>query len=152
MNNHNQYSSHRPTLMAFVHRALFTWFMLLVLLILIVLRLDKRIQWNWFIVFIPLWFYECILLMCVFFYLMSQWKYMAVDRFSKVRRHIFWLTIIVLLMSSQMTLCLKLENAAMNISMFSVMAPVWIILPLVLVDVFFTLIKSRRSNHCWLKE
>lgn len=148
MKNHNQYSSHRLTLMAFVHRALFTWFLLLVLLILIVLRLDKRILWNWFIVFIPLWFYECILLMCVFFNLMSQCKNMGVDRFSKVQRKMFWLTIIVLLMSSQMTLCLKLENAAMKISMFNVMAPVWIILPLVLVDVFFTLIKRSRSNHC----
>lgn len=134
--------------MAFVHRALLTWFLLLVLLILIVLRLDKRIHWNWFIVFIPLWFYECILLMNVFFNLMSQCKNMAVDRFSKVQRNMFWLTIIVLLMSSQMTLCLKLENAAMNISMFNVMAPVWIILPLSLVDVFFTLIKRSRSNHC----
>lgn len=133
--------------MAFFHRALFTWIVLLALLILIELRLDKSIQWNWFIVFTPLWFYECILLICLFFSLMSQCiNGMALDRFSKVQRKIFWLTFIVLLMSSQIALCLKLENAAMNISMFNVMTPLWIISPLLLVDVFFTLIQRSRSS------
>lgn len=136
--------------MAFLHRALFTWFLLLVFLILLVLRLDNRIQWNWFIVFIPLWFYECILLICVFFNLMSHCKN-GIDRFSNlVQRKIWCLTIIVLKMASQMTCCLKLENQSMNISMFYVMAPVWIILPLLLVDVFYTLIKRSRNSYCWL--
>lgn len=132
--------------MAVLHRALFTWFILLVFLILLVLRLDARIQWNWFIVFIPLWFYDCILLIYVFFNMMSQCKN-GRDRFStSVQRKLWYLSAIVLKMGSQMTCCLKLENPVIHISAFYVMAPIWILLPLLITDVFFSLIK-RSSNR-----
>lgn len=136
--------------MALLHRALFTWFLLLVFLILIVLRLDKRIQWNWFIVFIPLWFYEFILLICSFFNLMSHCKnVVGLDRFSNLaQRKLMCFFIILLLMVSQTILCLKLEYAEMNISLFDVMVPVWVIMPVILVDLFLSLLKRSRSSYC----
>ncbi|XP_076178907.1 transmembrane protein 60 [Ptiloglossa arizonensis] len=60
--------------MAVVHRALFTWFILLIFLILLDLRLDQRIQWNWFIVFIPMWLYDHILLIYRVFNMISHCK------------------------------------------------------------------------------
>ena len=48
--------------MAVLHRALFTWFICLIFLILLVLRLDERTRWSWFIVFIPMWLYDSILI------------------------------------------------------------------------------------------
>ncbi|CAB0038867.1 unnamed protein product [Trichogramma brassicae] len=60
--------------MAVLHRALFTWFNLLIFLILLVLRLDHRIQWNWFIVFIPMWLYDNILLVYIAFHMILSCK------------------------------------------------------------------------------
>lgn len=71
--------------MAVLHRALFTWFNLLIFLILLVLRLDQRIQWNWFIVFIPMWLYDNILLIYVTFNMILFCKN-AHDRLVSLRR------------------------------------------------------------------
>lgn len=134
--------------MAVLHRALFTWFVLLVFLILLVLRLDSRIQWNWFIVFIPLWFYDCILLTYVFFNMLSHCKN-GLDRFSNsVQRKFWYLSAIVLKIASQMICCVKLEKSSIHISSFYVMAPIWILLPLLLTDVFFSLV--MRSSNTYL--
>jgi hypothetical protein len=71
--------------MAVLHRALFTWFNLLIFLILLVLRLDQRIQWNWFIVFIPMWLYDNILLIYIAFNMILFCKN-AHDRLISLRR------------------------------------------------------------------
>lgn len=73
--------------MAVLHRALFTWFNLLIFLILLVLRLDHRIQWNWFIVFIPMWLYDSILLIYILFNMISHCKN-GHDRASSLRRKV----------------------------------------------------------------
>ena len=53
--------------MAVLHRALCTWFVCLIFLILLVLRLDERTRWSWFIVFIPMWLYDGILIVYLAF-------------------------------------------------------------------------------------
>merc|ERR1719339_932069 len=58
--------------MAVLHRAFFTWFICLMFLILLVLRLDERVRWSWFIVFIPLWLYDSILLIYLIFSMVSH--------------------------------------------------------------------------------
>lgn len=73
--------------MAVLHRALFTWFNLLIFLILLVLRLDLRIQWNWFIVFIPMWLYDNILLIYIIFNMISHCKN-GLDRASSLKRKV----------------------------------------------------------------
>lgn len=71
--------------MPLIHRALFTWFILLIFLVLLVLRLDQRIQWNWFIVFIPMWLYDNILLIYIIFNMISYCKN---GRVSSLRREV----------------------------------------------------------------
>lgn len=73
--------------MAVLHRALFTWFNILIFLILLVLRLDQRIQWNWFIVFIPMWLYDNNLLIYIVFNMISHCKN-GHDRVSSLRRKV----------------------------------------------------------------
>ena len=53
--------------MAVLHRALCTWFVCLIFLILLVLRLDERTRWSWFIVFIPMWLYDGFLIVYLTF-------------------------------------------------------------------------------------
>jgi len=125
--------------MAVLHRALFTWLVLLVFLILLVLRLDSRTQWNWFIVFVPLWVYDSILLIYVLINMISLCKGYP-ERMSVVRRKVWYIVAIILKMATQIILCLKLEYPSWNISIIFVMLPMWTLLPVLLVDVFITLI------------
>ncbi|XP_014240068.1 transmembrane protein 60 [Cimex lectularius] len=132
--------------MAVLHRALFTWFVLLVFLVLLVLRLDSRIQWNWFIVFIPLWFYDSILMIYVFFNMMSYCRN-SVDRLpNSVQRKLWYLLAILLKLISIIILCLKLENIISNIPTVYIMIPIWILMPFMISDVFMSLIKSSRNR------
>lgn len=126
-------------IMAVLHRALFTWFILLVFLILLVLRLDSRTQWNWFIVFVPLWVYDSILLIYVLFNMISLCKN-SHERMSIVRRKVWYIMAIIFKMATQIILCLKLEYPSWNISIIFVMLPMWTLLPVLLIDVFITLV------------
>ena len=61
-------------IMAFHHRALWTWFIILIFLILLVLRLDEQTGWPWFIVFIPMWLYDAILFLYLMFNMIMHCK------------------------------------------------------------------------------
>ncbi|KAK7872838.1 hypothetical protein R5R35_006710 [Gryllus longicercus] len=130
--------------MAVLHRALFTWFVFLVFLILLVLRLDMRTQWNWFIVFIPLWIYDFILIVYVIVNIVSSCRNVH-DRIWNPLRNKGWYALgIVLKMASQIMLCLKLQNPTWPVSVYGIMVPLWILLPALLTDVFITLLRMSR--------
>lgn len=120
--------------MALVHRALFTWFILLVFLIFIVLRMDSRIQWNWFVIFTPFWIYNTFLIMYTVFNIASYCKMNYI-----FRREMIYLFHIIMLVAFQIMAALKLD-AFINISSFYMMAPLWFILTSSAVIVFCTLI------------
>lgn len=125
--------------MAVLHRALFTWFVLLVFFILLVLRLDSRTHWNWFIVFVPLWLYDLILLVYVLFYAVSQCKGHCGGRVAATRT---WsVAAVTLKMTAQVVLCLALEYPSWQLSVYWVMAPLWLFLPVLVVAVFISLIR-----------
>ena len=75
--------------MAVLHRALCTWFICLIFLILLVLRLDERTRWSWFIVFIPMWLYDSILLLYLTFNLVRHCKRPHNRNFKSMRRKIW---------------------------------------------------------------
>jgi len=128
--------------MAVLHRALFTWFICLMFLILLVLRLDERVRWSWFIVFIPLWLYDFILLIYLVFSMISHCR-TSHDRFPRtVMRKIWYIFLVVLQQAAQIMLCIKLENNGIDLSLFYVMIPVWIILSASTVDVFLSLFEK----------
>ncbi|XP_063978755.1 transmembrane protein 60 [Diachasmimorpha longicaudata] len=129
--------------MAVLHRALFTWFNLLIFLILLVLRLDQRIQWNWFIVFIPMWLYDNILLTYVVFNMISHCKN-GHDRINTLRRKGWYVLAVLLKFSAQILICLKLETPQWSLPAKAVLAPVWVLLPALAVDVFIHLIQQSR--------
>jgi len=118
--------------MAVVHRALLTWFIALIFLILVVLRLDKRVRWSWLIVFVPMWLYDCILLMYLIFLMASNSR---CQRGSG--RHIFCLGALILKVTAEILTCLRLEGS--DLKLYYVMIPVWIGLPILTLDVFMSL-------------
>ncbi len=124
-----------------LHRALCSWFICLIFLILLVLRLDKRIWWSWFIVFIPMWLYDSILLLYLTFNLVTHHN----RTFKSMRRRVWNLTCALLKLTAQIMLCLKLdlENnkdyPGFKLPLYYVMIPVWIVLPVASVDIFYTM-------------
>lgn len=54
------------------YRALLTWFILLAFLILIVLRLDDKLAWNWFIVLIPMWLLDMTIVIYIAVFMIRQ--------------------------------------------------------------------------------
>merc|ERR1712227_694149 len=129
--------------MAVLHRALFTWFICLMFLILLALRLDKRVRWSWFIVFIPLWLYDTILLVYLVFSMISHCR-SSRDRFQKtIIRKIWNIFLVVLqLIAAQIALCIKLDDNGIHIPLFYVMIPVWIILSTSTIAFFNLYLKS----------
>ena len=122
--------------MAVLHRALFTWFICLMFLILLALRLDKRVRWSWFIVFIPLWLYDTILLVYLVFSMISHCR-------SSIVRKIWNIFLVVLkLIAAQIALCIKLDGKGIEIPLFYVMIPVWIILSTSTIAVFQFLLEK----------
>lgn len=127
--------------MAVLHRALCTWFICLIFLILLVLRLDERIWWSWFIVFIPMWLYDTILLLFLTFKLVTHCKRHQNRTFKSMRRKIWNLACAILKLVAQIMLCLKLdfeqkEDSNFKLPLYYVMIPVWIVLPVTVIDVF----------------
>ena len=128
--------------MAVLHRALFTWFICLMFLILLALRLDKRVRWSWFIVFIPLWLYDTILLIYLVFSMISQCR-SSRDRFEKtIIRKIWNIFIVLQLIATQIMLCIKLDDNGIDIPLFYVMIPVWLILSTSSIAVFQSLFEK----------
>jgi len=135
--------------MAVLHRALCTWFICLIFLILLVLRLDKRTKWSWFIVFIPMWLYDSILLLYLTFHLVRHCRRPHNRNFKSMRRKIWNLVLVILKLTAQIMLCLKLEmengtNSPTKLPLYYVMIPVWIILPVTVFDVSFNLYRQSQ--------
>lgn len=132
--------------MAILHRALFTWFIFLVFLILLCLRLESRTHWNWFIVFIPMWVYDSILLIYVLFHMISHCRN-GIERFrGTINKHVWYIAAIGLKMAAQIIICIKLEYTKGNLPIYVVMTPIWMLLPVLSVEVFMHLIKHSSGS------
>ena len=125
------------------HRALFTWFLLLVFLILLVLRLDGKTSWNWFIVFIPMWLFDSIMLIYVTLKIITHCKNGHDSWWITMHRKIWYLVAVFLKLTFQATLCAKLEYQK-NIALYYAFIPLWIVLIGVCVDVLKDLIHLYR--------
>lgn len=133
------YFGTRTSRMAVFHRGLFTWFIIAVFLILLSLRLEDRTGWNWFIVFIPVWLYDIILLIYVIFHLTSHCKHDTEG--TSLNSHIWYIIAVILKMVAQIMLCLKLQYK-LNLTIYQVMIPVWILFPIMVVGVTHKLYKT----------
>lgn len=131
----------QPT-MTLVHRALFTWFVTLNFVIFLSLRLELRTQWNFFIVFIPLWVFDAILLVYVIIRIITKWRNLA--RLKELLIGYQWYIAAVLLkIAGQTMICLKLEYPQLDIPIYVTMIPIWALLSSTVTYVFIKLIHSK---------
>ncbi len=157
--------------MAVLHRALCTWFVCLIFVVLLCLRLDERTRWSWFIVFIPMWLYDGLLLIYLVFEMVTIRKSPRVSAtLWNVRRKAWYLACVLLKLATQIMVCIKLENmgsgssvgqadaaaaaasgdsaasSPLDIPLYYIMIPLWIVLPITIVDLFVNNLMS--ANVC----
>lgn len=131
--------------MGFVHRALYTWFVVLVFLILLCLRLESRNSWSWFLIFTPLWIYSAVLLIYISIKILSKWRNVLfrISTLKEIFVEYRWSVGAVLLMLViQFNICMLLESPHSTYSIFFVMGPTWVLLTSCIVFVFYKLISS----------
>ncbi|CAL1548096.1 unnamed protein product [Lymnaea stagnalis] len=128
--------------MAAVHKALFTWFIILVFFIIFVLRADGKVECNWFLIFIPMWLFDGAVITYIIVNIIMHFRSAYnpnVDRNDMTKRRKYALVICTLLkLVFQFLLCLRLEN--FNISLYFVLIPLWTLFIAGLVDNFCVLI------------
>lgn len=128
--------------MTIVHRSLYTWFIHLIFLIVLCLRLDPRTYWNWFLVFIPLWIFDANLLIFVIFEIIKKWR--NLNRLKELLlKYQFYIAGVFLKIASEVLICLKLEYQHLEINIFAVFIPIWILLSSMIVYVLLNLMKAR---------
>jgi len=140
--------------MAVQHRALWTWFIILIFLILLVLRLDEQTGWPWFIVFIPMWLYDSILFLYLIFNMIIHCKNghdatpMRVS--DLLVRKIWYICGVLMKLAFQIMLCLKLESTEgddFDIPTYYLMLPLWIWLPVTIIDMLVILCTRKYQDY-----
>lgn len=125
--------------MGFIQRALFTWFITVAFLILLCLRLESRIQWSYFIIFIPIWIYDLILIIWLILELIKRHQHHRVlDSFKKYQFYIYG---ILLKISSQISICLKLDYNLFKL--YIMMIPIWLLLVQLIIYVSLNLLPKH---------
>lgn len=127
--------------MTIVHRALFTWLVVLVFSIVLCLRLTAHTQWNYFIVFVPLWIFDAILLIYVIIRIVTKWRNLT--RLKELLAAYQWYIAAVLLkIAAQIMICLHIEYPQLELSIFVTMIPIWILLPTTIGYIFVGLVRQ----------
>lgn len=132
--------------MAFIHKVTFCWIMVLVFIILLTLKLDGRItDWNWFIIFIPMWILDSVItvytLINMVMHCKNRWWHNVHE--TSLKRKTWCLGGISLKILFQVLLCLRLEYVK-HLRLFYVMIPFWIFNMGCIGEVFTSLMKLAR--------
>ena len=131
-----------------LHKVLFSWFMLLVFSTFLVLRLDEKVSWNWFIVFIPIWIYDVIMLVYVIFHMITHCRNGGNRQNQRnnlsMSRKVWYLGALALKLLFQVLLCLRLQEYA-TLNTYIIMTPLWILFLVMAGDI--TKVLFLRSNQ-----
>uniref|UniRef100_A0A6M2E2W1 Putative membrane protein n=1 Tax=Amblyomma tuberculatum TaxID=48802 RepID=A0A6M2E2W1_9ACAR len=92
--------------MAVLHKVLLAWFLFHRFLVLLALRLDEKTDWNWFIVFVPMWAFDIKLFLYLTIRLMKSCKRRH-DNSREIRRRLWALC------------CLLLKSAFSNMPLYA---------------------------------
>ena len=128
--------------MAVLHRALVVWFLIVIFLILTAIRLESKGNWSWFIVFIPMWVFDITVLIYSGFFMINRFKSIRNLRSSghdhnfmpgsycspAIKDRLCNVAGIVLKMTFQILLCLKLDFPSWHLPLYYVLIPLWILL------------------------
>lgn len=113
--------------MAVIHRALLTWSLFALFIVFLVLKLEGKSDWDWFLVFVPMWIFDSIVILLLALKTLHHPRGRNVNRLmtrhpnSKTHCAIF----IISKLAFQMLLCIRLQYVN-NLPLFIIMIPLWI--------------------------
>ncbi|XP_010846493.1 PREDICTED: transmembrane protein 60 [Bison bison bison] len=105
--------------MSLAQRVLLTWLFTLLFLIMLVLKLDEKAPWNWFLIFIPVWIFDTILLVMLIVKMAGRCKSGFDPRHGShnIKKKAWYLIAMLLKLAFCLALCAKLEQfTTMNLS------------------------------------
>ncbi|OWK06455.1 hypothetical protein Celaphus_00011957, partial [Cervus elaphus hippelaphus] len=114
---------------------LLTWLFTLLFLIMLVLKLDEKAPWNWFLIFIPVWIFDTILLVMLIVKMAGRCKSGFDPRHGShnIKKKAWYLIAMLLKLAFCLALCAKLEQfTTMNLSY--VFIPLWALLAGALIE------------------
>ena len=129
-------------MMAVLHRTLFTWMMSLIFFIMLVLKMDEKVNMTWFIVFIPMWFFDLCIIIYIVIHMITHCRSGHDRNEQSMAMKAKSLISIFLKIAFQILLCVKLDYVP-EIPLYYVFIPLWILLVELIVDVFRRLVVNR---------
>lgn len=132
--------------MSLAQRVLLTWIFTLIFLIMLVLKLDSKIHWNWFLIFLPVWTFDAILILILAVKMAGRCKpgYDPREGQQHLRRRIWYLIALLLKLSFCLTLCARLEKL-LDVWLSVVFVPLWALLVGALVELGYNVFHYRRD-------
>lgn len=131
------------------HKVILFWLCLLVTLVVAVLKLDDKIDGNWFYVFIPQFFIDIIMLICLLLFVINVYCRIA----SYAQTHpapktaiAKCLACILLKVLFEILLCIKLQYIP-SMGSYIVMAPVWLLCLTAIAELSLSLFADRGSTQ-----
>ncbi|XP_014003849.1 transmembrane protein 60 [Salmo salar] len=132
--------------MSLAQRVLLTWIFSLFFLIMLVLKLDSKIPWNWFLIFLPVWIFDTILILMLVVKMAGRCKpgYDPRGGQQNLRRRVWYLVAMLLKLGFCLTLCARLERL-MEIWLSVVCVPLWALLVGAMVELGYSVFHYCRE-------
>ncbi len=128
--------------MAVIHRALCTWFVVQIFLVLLALRLDGRVRWSWLVVFVPVWLHDAAMLTSLVVKVATGCKNAPEVTTRRAGQYAWCLTACLLKIAFQVMLCIRLEGL-LEVPIYYMMAPLWVFLVVTICDLARELRRGR---------
>lgn len=127
-------------------RALCAWFFLVLFLVLLVLRLDEKILWSWFIIFIPMWLLDMIMIVYISIFMIRHCATGNDPSGRSALRKCYSIVCLLFKIATQILICIQVEYASTLAAAFAIV-PVSLLLAALTVDVSLNVIR-RVSPSC----
>jgi len=121
-------------------RALCVWFFLVLFLVLLVLRLDEKVSWSWFIVFIPMWLLDVIMITYISIFMIRHCATGNDPSGRSMLRKSYCIVCILFKLGVQILICIRVEYASTMAAAFAVV-PLWLLIVALTVDVSFSVVR-----------
>lgn len=125
--------------MGIAQRATFPWLMAVIFLCFLDLRLEEKVLWNWYIVFLPLYIYDCVAYVYLCFKIVKHYRNGYDSGGLTMRRKTMYCVAVFLKMCFQIMICARFEHFQ-QLPVYYVAIPTLILLLGAVVDVCRSLV------------
>lgn len=132
--------------MSLAQRVLLSWIFALMFLIMLVLKLDSKIHWNWFLIFLPVWTFDTVLILMLVVKMAGRCKsdFEPSEGERSLVRRLWYLVALLLKLAFCLFLCSRLEGLT-NMWVSVVCVPLWVLLGGALVELGHSVFHFRRD-------